>query len=152
MNVAGRETGLTVCGAMRRPVRKRLSLKGKTGNLESSNLLLLPSQPIEDVMPHETTVTKDKLIEDLKIVIADAEDLLRATASQAGEKISAAREKVQDSLDRARAGLGNIEDVVMDTGKQVVRATDEYVQDNPWQAVGIAAAVGLVIGLLISKR
>jgi len=40
----------------------------------------------------------------------------------------------------------------MDTGKQVVRATDEYVQDNPWQAVGIAAAVGLVIGLLISKR
>jgi len=127
-------------------------LKGKTGNLESSNLLLLPSQPIEDVMPHETTVTKDKLIEDLKIVIADAEDLLRATASQAGEKISAAREKVQDSLDRARAGLGNIEDVVMDTGKQVARATDEYVQDNPWQAVGIAAAVGLVIGLLISKR
>jgi ElaB/YqjD/DUF883 family membrane-anchored ribosome-binding protein len=152
MNVAGRETGLTVRGAMRRPVRKRLSLKGKTGNLESSNLLLLPSQPIEDVMPHETTVTKDKLIEDLKIVIADAEDLLRATASQAGEKISAAREKVQDSLDRARAGLGNIEDVVMDTGKQVARATDEYVQDNPWQAVGIAAAVGLVIGLLISKR
>jgi len=127
-------------------------LKGKTGNLESSNLLLLPSQPIEDVMPHETTVTKDKLIEDLKIVIADAEDLLRATASQAGEKISAAREKVQDSLDRARAGLGNIEDVVMDTGKQVVRATDDYVQTNPWQAVGIAAAVGLVIGLLISKR
>jgi len=127
-------------------------LKGKTGNLESSNLLLLPSQPIEDVMPHETTVTKDKLIEDLKIVIADAEDLLRATASQAGEKISAAREKVQDSLDRARAGLGNIEDVVMDTGKQVARATDEYVQANPWQAVGIAAAVGLVIGLLISKR
>ena len=103
-------------------------------------------------MPHETTVTKDKLIEDLKIVIADAEDLLRATASQAGEKISAAREKVQDSLDRARAGLGNIEDVVMDTGKQVARATDEYVQANPWQAVGIAAVVGLVIGLLISKR
>ena len=137
---------------MRRPGRKRLSLKGKTGNLEGSNPLPLPPQPIEDVMPHETTVTKDKLIEDLKIVIADAEDLLRATASQAGEKISAAREKVQDSLDRARAGLGNIEDVVMDTGKQVARATDEYVQDNPWQAVGIAAAVGLVIGLLISKR
>jgi len=103
-------------------------------------------------MPQATTVTKEKLVEDLKIVIADAEDLLRATASQAGEKISAAREKVQDSLDRAKTGLGDIEDVVMDTGKQAARATDEYVQANPWRAVGIAAAVGLVIGLLISKR
>ena len=103
-------------------------------------------------MPHATTVTKEKLVEDLKIVIADAEDLLRATASQTGEKISAAREKVQDSLDRAKIGLGDIEDIVMDTGKQAARATDEYVQAHPWQAVGIAAAVGLVIGLLISKR
>ena len=103
-------------------------------------------------MPHETTVTKEKLVDDLKIVIADAEVLLRATASQAGEKISAAREKVQDSLDRARAGLGNIEEVVIDTGMQAARATDDYVQANPWRAVGIAAAVGLVIGLLISKR
>ena len=98
------------------------------------------------------SATKDRLVADVKNLIADSEELLRASAGQAGEKISAAREKVQDSLDRARAGLGNIEDVVMDTGKQVARATDDYVQANPWQAVGIAAAVGLVIGLLISKR
>ncbi len=103
-------------------------------------------------MPPESTVTKEKLVEDLKIVIADAEDLLRATASQAGEKISAAREKVQDTLDRAKSGLGDIEDVVMDTGRQAARATDEFVQANPWRAVGIAAVVGLVIGLLISRR
>jgi ElaB/YqjD/DUF883 family membrane-anchored ribosome-binding protein len=103
-------------------------------------------------MPHETLVTQEKLVEDLKILMADAEDLLRATASQAGEKISAAREKVQDSLDRAKSKLGDIEDVVMDTGRQAARATDKYVQDNPWRAVGIAAAVGLVIGLLVSRR
>lgn len=103
-------------------------------------------------MPHETTVTKEKLVEDLKIVIADAEELLRATASQAGEKIASAREKVQDSLDRAKAKLGDIEDVMIDTGKEAARAADEYVHDNPWKAVGIAAGVGLIIGLLISKR
>ena len=103
-------------------------------------------------MPDETHVTQEKVVEDLKILMADAEDLLRATASQAGEKISAAREKVQDSLDRAKSKLGDIEDVVMDTGRQAARATDEYVQDHPWRAVGIAAAVGLVVGLLISRR
>ena len=134
------------------PCRKGLSLKGKTGILKVPVRSRCHTQPIEDVMPHETTVTKEKLVEDLKIVIADAEVLLRATASQAGEKISAAREKVQDSLDRARAGLGNIEEVVIDTGMQAARATDEYVHEHPWRAVGIAAAVGLVIGMLISRR
>lgn len=103
-------------------------------------------------MPHETIVTQEKLVEDLKILMSDAEDLLRATASHAGEKISAAREKVQDSLDRAKSKLGDVEDVVLDTGRQAVRATDDYVQANPWRAVGIAAAVGLVVGLLISRR
>lgn len=103
-------------------------------------------------MAPDTTVTKEKLAQDLKIVIADAEDLLRATASQAGEKVAAAREKIQDSLHRAKLKLADVEDVLVDKGKQAARATDEYVHDHPWRAVGIAAGVGLVIGLLIGRR
>lgn len=100
----------------------------------------------------DTAVTKEKLAQDLKIVIADAEDLLRATASQAGDKVSAAREKIQDSLRHAKVKLAEVEDVLIDKGKQAARATDEYVHDNPWRAVGIAAGVGLIIGMLISRR
>jgi ElaB/YqjD/DUF883 family membrane-anchored ribosome-binding protein len=100
----------------------------------------------------DTAVTKDKLAQDLKIVIADAEDLLRATASQAGEKVSAAREKIQDSLRQAKVKLAEVEDVLVDKGKQAARVTDEYVHDHPWKAVGIAAGIGLIIGMLISRR
>ena len=103
-------------------------------------------------MPNDTTVSKDKLMQDLKIVISDAEELLRATASQAGEKAAAAREKVQDSLHRAKVKLAEVEDIMVYKGKQAARATDEYVHDNPWRAVGIAAGVGLIIGLLIGRR
>ena len=103
-------------------------------------------------MAPDTAVTKEKLAQDLKIVIADAEDLLRATASQAGEKVSAAREKIQDSLRRAKLKLADVEDVIVDKGKQAARATDEYVHDQPWRAVGIAAGIGFVIGLLIGRR
>lgn len=103
-------------------------------------------------MANDTTVSKDKLMQDLKIVISDAEELLRATASQAGEKATAAREKVQDSLHRAKVKLAEVEDIMIDKGKQAARATDEYVHDNPWHAVGIAAGIGLVIGLLIGRR
>ncbi len=103
-------------------------------------------------MTTETAVTKDKLVQDLRIVISDAEDLLRATASQAGEKAAAAREKIQDSLHRAKIKLAEAEDIMIDNARQAARATDEYVHDNPWRAVGIAAGVGLLIGLLIGRR
>jgi ElaB/YqjD/DUF883 family membrane-anchored ribosome-binding protein len=103
-------------------------------------------------MTQEKAAPRDKLVQDLKIVISDAEDLLRATASTAGEKVVAAREKVQNSLDRAKVKLAEVEDVIIDSGKQAARATDEYVHDNPWRAVGIAAGIGVIIGMLISRR
>jgi ElaB/YqjD/DUF883 family membrane-anchored ribosome-binding protein len=97
-------------------------------------------------------ISKDKLIQDFRIVVADAEELLRATASQAGEKVTAARERIQDSLHAAKVKLAEAEDVIVEQGRLAVRVTDEYVQENPWRAVGIAAGVGLVIGLLIGRR
>jgi ElaB/YqjD/DUF883 family membrane-anchored ribosome-binding protein len=103
-------------------------------------------------MANDTAVTSDKLVQDLKLVITDAEELLRATASQAGEKAAAAREKIQDSLHRAKVKLAEAEDVMIDRTRQAARATDEYVHDNPWRAVGIAAGIGLLIGLLIGRR
>lgn len=103
-------------------------------------------------MTPDNAVSKDKLVQDLKIVISDAEELLRATASTAGERVAAAREKVQDSLQRAKVKLAEVEDVIIDRGKEAARVTDEYVRDNPWRAVGIAAGIGVIIGMLISRR
>lgn len=103
-------------------------------------------------MSTEAAVTKDKLVQDFKIVVADAEELLKATASQAGEKVAVARERIQDSLHKAKVKLAEAEDIVIQKGKLAARATDEYVQENPWRSVGIAAGVGLIIGLLIGRR
>jgi len=100
----------------------------------------------------ETVISKEKLMQDLKIVIGDAEELLRATASQAGEKAAAAREKIQDSLHRAKVKLAEAEDVMIEQTRQAARATDEYVHEHPWKAVGMAAGIGLIIGLLIGRR
>lgn len=99
-----------------------------------------------------TTASKDKLIQDFKVVIDDAEELLKATASAAGEKVAAARERVQDSLHQAKVKLAEAEDMVILRTKAAARATDEYVQEHPWKSVGIAAGVGLIVGLLIGRR
>jgi ElaB/YqjD/DUF883 family membrane-anchored ribosome-binding protein len=97
-------------------------------------------------------VTKDKLVADLKLVVSDAEELLRATAAQAGEKATAARERIQVSLASAKEKLGEAERAALAKAKEAAKATDDYVHDNPWQAVGIAAGVGFVLGILIGRR
>jgi len=99
-----------------------------------------------------TDVSKDKLVADLRVVVSDAEELLRATASQAGEKAAVARERIQASLATAKVKLGEAEQALREKTKEAAKVTDDFVRDNPWQAVGIAAVAGLVLGILISRR
>ena len=99
-----------------------------------------------------TDASKDKLVADLKVVVADAEELLRATASQAGEKVTAARARIEASLASAKIKLSDAERAALEKAKEAAKVTDEYVHDHPWHAVGIAAGVGLVLGLLIGRR
>lgn len=90
-------------------------------------------------------------MQDLRVVVADAEELLRATAGQAGEKVSAARERIQENLAAAKERLAAAQDAVVARTKEAAKVTDEYVHDNPWKAVGVAAGAGLIIGMLISR-
>lgn len=99
----------------------------------------------------EVGVSKERLVQDLRLVVNDAEELLRATANQAGEKVSVARERIQESLVAAKVRLAEAEAALVEKTKAAARATDEYVHENPWRAVGIAAGVGLVVGMLISR-
>ncbi len=103
-------------------------------------------------MTEMTDVNKDKLIADFKVVVADAEELLRATANQAGDKAADLRAKIQNRLADAKLRLADAEAAVVDRAKQVGRAADTYVHDNPWRSVGVAAGFGFIVGLLIGRR
>jgi ElaB/YqjD/DUF883 family membrane-anchored ribosome-binding protein len=97
-------------------------------------------------------VTTEKLMEDLRVVVQDAEALLKATAGQAGDRISEARARAEDSVRQARERLQGVEDDLTGQAKAAVRDADRYVRDNPWQAIGIAAGAGLLIGLLLGRK
>lgn len=87
----------------------------------------------------------EKIGTDVKVLANDIEELLKATASQSGERIAAVRARVEGALSHAR-------DTVALQARDAARATDQYVHQNPWQATGIATAVGVLIGLLIGRR
>jgi ElaB/YqjD/DUF883 family membrane-anchored ribosome-binding protein len=113
---------------------------------------MVTTQPSTPTTAEMEQVTKAKLMEDLRTVFGDVEELLKATASQTGERITAARAKAEESLKVARARLVEVQAAVTAQTKVVVKATDDYVRANPWQAVGISAAVGLIFGLLMTRR
>ena len=97
-------------------------------------------------------VSTDKLMEDLRLVVTDAEELLRATAGQAGEKLAAARAGAAESIDSAKARIAQAGYAPAAQTREAAKATENYVRDNPWTALGVAAAVGVVIGMLIAKK
>ena len=107
-------------------------------------------------MTAETKTTipapKDKLMDDLHLVVADAEELLRATAAQAGEGATVARARIQNNLQVVKERLLDAEMAVIDRAREAAKVTDEYVHDNPWKAVGISACVGAIVGMLIARR
>lgn len=125
----------------------------KIGSLGQREMLSACFQLIvRRIIVSDAQVNKDKLAADIKVVIADTEELLRATAGQAGEKAAELRAKIQERLVDAKLRLADLEGLVVEKAKAVGHATDDFVHENPWRAVGIAAGVGLVIGLLIGRR
>ena len=105
-----------------------------------------------DTTAPSTTSPRDKLMADLKVVIADAEELLKMTAGQAGDKAADIRARMQIRLAAAKTELSRLQTQAATTARAASKATDEYVQENPWAAVGIGAGIGLLIGLLLSRR
>ena len=99
-----------------------------------------------------TTANKERLVSDLKVVISDTEELLRATAGAAGEKVGDLRERLAIRLRDAKERVIDLEVALVEKSKAAARATDDFVHDEPWKAVGIAAVVGLALGVLIGRR
>jgi ElaB/YqjD/DUF883 family membrane-anchored ribosome-binding protein len=97
-------------------------------------------------------VNTARLLEQLQAVVRDAEALLTATASQTGERVSALRARAEDSLQQARSHIADTQEELLQGARDAAAATENYIKKNPWQTLGIAVGVGLVIGLLLKRR
>ena len=100
----------------------------------------------------ESKLNSVQLIDDFKALMADAEALITATAHHEDGPLSIIRSKMLDTLNNARERLSSVEDVLTEKAKVVAEGADEFVHRNPWEAIGAAAGLGLLIGLFISRR
>jgi len=95
-------------------------------------------------------VTTDKLMADLRMLAADTEQLLKATAGQTGHQVAQVRARAEDSLRAAKARVADLQDAAMARTRAVGRATDDYVRANPWQVLAVCAIAGVVLGFLLA--
>jgi len=97
-------------------------------------------------------VSTEQLRNDLATLMRDAEALIKASAEPGHEKLAEAKARIRETVDAAKRRLADAQHFAAQEGAEAMRATDDYVRRNPWQAVGIAAGVGLIAGLLLSRR
>ncbi|OGB33592.1 MAG: hypothetical protein A3F78_01780 [Burkholderiales bacterium RIFCSPLOWO2_12_FULL_61_40] len=96
--------------------------------------------------------TIDNLVEDFGSMLTEAEVLLKRSGNESGDTARALRSEVEAKLLAAKLRLQELEGKAIDGAKAAQKATNAYVHENPWQSIGIAAAVGLVVGLLMNRR
>lgn len=103
-------------------------------------------------MAAEGESARARLVDDFAAVLVEAEEMLKRAASETGDKARDLRSQVEAKLLQAKLRLQELEGQALDHAKVAARATDTYVHENPWQAIGIAAAVGLLLGLALGRR
>jgi ElaB/YqjD/DUF883 family membrane-anchored ribosome-binding protein len=103
-------------------------------------------------MSEMTQATRDKMIADFKLVLTDAEQLLRLTADDASGKFADVRGRLGERVAAARQQVSELEAIAVEKAKEVAKATDNYVHEHPWQSIGIAAGIGFLVGMLAGRR
>jgi ElaB/YqjD/DUF883 family membrane-anchored ribosome-binding protein len=96
--------------------------------------------------------SKQALVNDLKSVVGDADALLNNVAATTADEFAAARTKIEARLTQAKTRLLDASMAVGERARCTVDATDVFVHENPWKVLGVAAAAGLIIGAILSRR
>ena len=113
----------------------------------------MTTQKSQHAIPQEASASSaDQLIGEFKSLMADAEALIQATEDHPSETISTIRHKALETISGAKESLSNLEGTLTEKAKVVAEGADDFVHRNPWEAVGVAAGLGLLIGLLIRRR
>ena len=94
----------------------------------------------------------EELVTDAKVVLEDVEAILDEAASATGERAQALRARAAEALSRAKHRRQDAQSAVASNTKAAARATDAFVHEHPWGAIGIAAGVGFLVGLLVARR
>ncbi len=101
---------------------------------------------------HDLVQEKERLIADIQQLLSDAQGILTDAGGHADDHVHRLRAKLSDNMDKVKDSLHSAKAQTRKKARQAADVTDEYVHDKPWQSVGVAASIGFLLGLLVSRR
>jgi ElaB/YqjD/DUF883 family membrane-anchored ribosome-binding protein len=102
----------------------------------------------EEMQAAQGDVSREKVKEDLRVLVRDAEELLKATAGDVSEKAKEARSRLAETLEKAKATCHRLQSKTVAAAK----ATDKIIRDHPYESIGVAFGLGLLIGVVVARR
>jgi ElaB/YqjD/DUF883 family membrane-anchored ribosome-binding protein len=93
-------------------------------------------------------MSTEKLAKDLKVIAHDAEDLIKATAGDVSEKAREARSRLMAAVETAKESCGRLQEKAVEGAK----VTDKAIREHPYESIGVAFGIGLLIGVLVGRR
>jgi len=106
----------------------------------------------ENLVQAQSGMARERVLQDLKTLARDSEALLKVTAGDLSEKAKGARARVAEALERARATCAELQDQTLASAKAAAKRADVVIRNHPYESVGVAFGVGLLVGIFISRR
>jgi len=106
----------------------------------------------ENLVQAQSGMARERVLQDLKTLARDSEALLKVTAGDLGEKAKGARARLAEALERARATCAELQDQTLASAKSAAKRADVVIRNHPYESVGVAFGVGLLVGIFISRR
>lgn len=106
----------------------------------------------EAIEEAQSTVARDRLMSDLKMLADDAQSLLKATAGDVSDKVKEARDRLSAALERAKSTAQNVQDQTLATARAAARKADMVIRDHPYESMGLAFGLGLLLGVVVGRK
>jgi ElaB/YqjD/DUF883 family membrane-anchored ribosome-binding protein len=106
----------------------------------------------ENLAEAHGVMARERVLRDLETLARDAEGLLKATAGDLSEKAKGARARLVGALNRAKATCAELQEQTIASAKVAVKRTDTVIRDHPYESIGIAFGIGLLVGVLVTRK
>lgn len=106
----------------------------------------------ENLVQAHSVMARERVLRDLKTLAHDAEDLLKATAGDLSEKTKAARTRLAGALERAKATGAELQELTITSAKAAAKRADTVIRDHPYESIGVAFGIGLLVGVLVTRK
>ena len=106
----------------------------------------------EAVEKSHGAIARERFKADLESLTSDAEDLLKATSGDMSEKVKEARTRVAAALERAKTTCVHLQEQTVATAKAAAKKADTVIREHPYESIGMALGIGLLIGVLVTRK